>query len=85
MLDIAATDAAKLAISTGDNVRVRSSYGSVRITARVSDRVAAGELFATFHDPRIGINRLTSPFRDRIVQSPEYKVTAVAVDKLMRK
>jgi formate dehydrogenase major subunit len=83
-LDVAPADAARLGIATGDSVRVHSSYGTARIKARVTDRVTAGELFATFHDPRIGINRLTSPFRDSIVQSPEYKLTAVAIEKLAR-
>jgi formate dehydrogenase major subunit len=44
--------------------------------------VTSGELFATFHDRRVGLNSLTGPFRDNRVQAPEYKVTAVRVERM---
>ena len=78
-LDISTEDAARLGVTSDGRVRVRSRYGEVVMAARVTDSVRPGTLFATFHDARIGLNKITSPFRDRIVQAPEYKVTAVAV------
>ena len=83
-LDISLHDARLLDIASGDTVRVTSRYGAVQIAARVSDTVDEGEVFATFQDPKVWLNRLTGPHRDRIVQAPEYKVTAVRVEKRTR-
>jgi formate dehydrogenase major subunit len=78
-LDMAAEDAVRLGISDGRFVRVESRYGRIRIKVRTIETMRAGQLFATFHDSRVGLNRLTGPHRDRIVHAPEYKVTAVRV------
>ena len=40
-----------------------------------------GELFATFHAAEVFLNQLTSPHRDNVVMTPEYKVVAVAVER----
>lgn len=79
-LDISPADSARLGVHTGAKVRVRSRYGAVVMEARVTDAIRPGMAFATFHDPRVGLNKLTSPVRDRIVQAPEYKVTAISVE-----
>jgi predicted molibdopterin-dependent oxidoreductase YjgC len=39
------------------------------------------QLFTTFHRAELFVNRLTSPVRDRQVHAPEYKVTAVRVER----
>jgi formate dehydrogenase major subunit len=80
-LDLSPADADRSAITEGARVRVRSRYGSVLMQARITDALRPGTVFATFHDVRVGLNKLTGPFRDRIVQAPEYKVTAVAVER----
>ena len=41
-----------------------------------------GEVFATFHDPRVRLNRLTGPLRDGILGGPEYKITAVSIEPI---
>lgn len=79
-LDLSPFDAERLGVSSGARVRVRSHHGSVVMEARVTDAIRPGTAFATFHDPRVGLNKITSAVRDRIVQAPEYKVTAVAVE-----
>ena len=81
-LDISPADAEQLGLTPEERVRMRSRHGEVEIAVRITDRVKQGELFATFHDPRIALNRLTSPERDRIVHAPEYKVTAVRIERL---
>jgi formate dehydrogenase major subunit len=65
-------------------VLVRSRYGVATLPVRVTDAVAPGELFVTFHRPELFVNRLTSSVRDRLVRTPEYKVTAVRVEKATR-
>lgn len=82
VLDIAPQDAVRLGLETGAVVRVKSRYGQVRLPVRVADTMKLGEVFATFHDPRAALNKLTGPVRDRIVHSPEYKVTAVSIERI---
>ena len=81
-LEIAAEDAERLQLKTGDHVRVRSRYGEATLPVRINSGVKPGELFATFHDAGIFLNRLTSPHRDRYVKTPEYKVTAVTMERV---
>ncbi len=82
LLNISPLDAKKLGIFDGEIVRVKSFYGEIEMPVEISTAVRQGELFATFHSPQIFLNRITSPNRDRFVQTPEFKVTAVAVEKL---
>ncbi|MET0658976.1 MAG: formate dehydrogenase subunit alpha, partial [Steroidobacteraceae bacterium] len=79
-LDIAPEDAERMQIEDGSLVRVYSRYGEAVLPARKDVRVKSGELFATFHDAGLGVNRLTGPTRDRLVSTPEYKVTAVRIE-----
>jgi formate dehydrogenase major subunit len=81
-LDVAPADAEKLNLADGETVRLRSRHGEVEIPVRVNDAVKPGELFATFHTPAVFLNQVTSPHRDHYTLTPEYKVTAVRVDKL---
>ena len=81
-LDIAPVDAEKLQLRKGNLVVVQSHYGSATLPVRITRRVKPGELFATFHDATVFLNRVTSPHRDRYVKSPEYKVTAVRIEKV---
>lgn len=76
-LDIAAVDAARLGITDGSAVHIESRHGAAVMTARVSEAVRPGELFASFHDARVALNRVIGPHRDGITHTPEYKVTAV--------
>ncbi|HEU4510837.1 MAG TPA: formate dehydrogenase subunit alpha [Pyrinomonadaceae bacterium] len=79
VLEMSPGDADKLQLHKGDRVLVQSRYGSASMPLRITRRVKPGELFATFHDAAVFLNRVTSPHRDRYVKSPEYKVTAVKV------
>jgi formate dehydrogenase major subunit len=81
-LQISAEDAGRLGIVDGQNVRIISPYGEAKVAATISDAVAVGELFATFQSPDLWINMLTGPHRDRFVQTPEYKVTAVRIEPI---
>lgn len=81
-LEIAPVDAEKIPVRMGEKVLVQSRYGSASLPVRITRRVKPGELFATFHDAEVFLNRVTSPHRDRYVKSPEYKVTAVRIARL---
>jgi formate dehydrogenase major subunit len=78
-LEMSEIDAAQRELREGERVRIISRYGEATLPLHISDRVKSGELFATFHDSGRWVNRLTSPYRDQFVQTPEYKVTAVEV------
>ncbi|MBV8466439.1 MAG: formate dehydrogenase subunit alpha [Burkholderiales bacterium] len=80
-LDMAADDASTLGVANGDLARLTSRYGSAQLPVRIDSRLKPGQLFATFHDPQRWVNRVTSPYRDTLVGSPEYKVTAVRVER----
>jgi len=75
-------DAEKLLLVRGEWVRLMSRYGEAVLPVEFSASIRQGELFATFHTPEIFLNRITTPYRDRYVQAPEYKVTAVRIEKL---
>ena len=81
-LDMAPEDAERLELHDGEKVRLRSRYGSADLPVRINSAVKQGELFATFHTAEVFLNNITSPYRDRYVLAPEYKVTAVRIDKI---
>ena len=81
-LDISQRDAERLCLRDGECARIRSRYGSVALTIKISDGVRDGELFATFHTHEVFLNLVTSSERDGITGAPEYKRTAVQVEKL---
>jgi len=81
-VEMAPVDAKNLRVRRGEKVMVKSRYGSASLPVLVTPRVKPGELFATFHDAEVFLNRVTSPRRDRYTKSPEYKVTAVRIVRL---
>lgn len=81
LLDISVEDAERLQLQNGEKVRVYSRYGEASLPIRITSTVRSGELFATFHTAEAFLNRLTSPYRDRYVKTPEYKVTAVKIER----
>lgn len=83
-LEISPNDAALLSLSTGDWVAMESRHGRCELPIRVAARIKQGELFTTFHDPTMFVNCVTSGVRDRLVHSPEYKVTAVNIAQIQR-
>ena len=77
VLAISPTDAARLGFHEGARVRVRSRHGETVLPVSLDDRVAPGQLFATFHTVEAFLNRVTSSEHDALTNTPEYKVTAV--------
>jgi formate dehydrogenase major subunit len=81
LLDISEEDANRLTLHNDERVRVHSAYGEAVLPIRITSSVKPGELFATFHIAEAFVNRVTSPHRDRYVKTPEYKITAVRIEK----
>lgn len=78
-LDMHPYDARQLDLYDGMPLRIQSRYGDTVLPLRITDTVAPGQLFASFHDPARAVNRVTGPGRDSVTAAPEYKVTAVRV------
>jgi formate dehydrogenase major subunit len=83
-LDLSPQDARTRSIATGEHVRVVSRWGSAELPARIVDTVKPGEAFATFHSPEVFLNRITGPERDTVTATPQYKFTAIRIEKLAR-
>ncbi|HWV85292.1 MAG TPA: formate dehydrogenase subunit alpha [Capillimicrobium sp.] len=79
VLEIHPDDAARLWISDGDLVSVRSPYGRIEVEAEVTDRIEPGHVFTAFHFPEVRTNALIGPSADVNTSCPEYKVMAVDV------
>ncbi len=77
VLEIHPYDAAREGLEDGSEIIVESRWGSVRLTARRSTRVAPGTLFLSFHFPETHANRLIGPHLDPDSKCPDYKETAV--------
>ncbi len=82
LLRIHPDDATRLAITTGQRVRVSSRRGQIEVRADVTDICPPGVVSATFHFPDARTNVLTSPALDPIAKIPETKVCAVRVEKV---
>ena len=78
-LEIHPHDAEQRGIRQGDRVRVMSRRGDTQLLADVTDRVAPGVVYTTFHHPDTQINVVTTDYSDWATNCPEYKVTAVQV------
>jgi formate dehydrogenase major subunit len=82
ILDISPRDAERLCLHDGECTRIRTRYGSVTLPVKISNELREGELFATFHTPEGFLNLITSPERDGITGTPEYKRIAVQIEPL---
>ncbi|MFL5817445.1 MAG: formate dehydrogenase subunit alpha [Conexibacter sp.] len=79
VLEIHPDDAARLWISDGDRISVRSRMGRIELPAQVTDRIERGHVFTTFHFPETRTNLLVGASADVNTSCPEYKVVAVDV------
>jgi formate dehydrogenase major subunit len=82
VLEIHPDDAARLWISDGDRISVRSRMGRIELPAQVTDRIERGHVFTTFHFPETRTNLLVGDSADVNTSCPEYKVVAVDVRPL---
>ena len=78
-LEIHPHDAEDRGLADGDWALLRSRAGETALHVRVTDRVAPGVVYTTFHHPATQANVVTSEYSDWATNCPEYKVTAVEV------
>ena len=63
----------------GDWVRLASRAGETTLRALITERVAPGVVYTTFHHPDTQANVITTDYSDWATNCPEYKVTAVQI------
>ena len=78
-LEIHPHDAEQRGIKDGDWVKLASRSGETSLRAEITDRVAPGVVYTTFHHPGTQANVITTDYSDWATNCPEYKVTAVQV------
>jgi len=78
-LEIHPSDAENRGLKDGDWVALRSRAGETTLRALVTERVAPGVVYTTFHHPETQANVITTDYSDWATNCPEYKVTAVQV------
>ncbi|MBT9525009.1 MAG: formate dehydrogenase subunit alpha [Rhizobacter sp.] len=83
-LEIHPHDAEDRGIKNGDWVGIQSRAGDTVLRATITDRVAPGVVYTTFHFPESGANVITTDNSDWATNCPEYKVTAVQVMPVMQ-
>ncbi|OYW45949.1 MAG: formate dehydrogenase subunit alpha [Sphingomonadales bacterium 32-68-7] len=79
LLEMHETDAENRGLKTGDWAKLASRSGETTLRVKVTDRVAPGVVYTTFHHPATQANVVTTDFSDWATNCPEYKVTAVQI------
>lgn len=82
LLEVNPADAAKLGLEDGEVVRVSSRRGSITPEVEITDRVKPGLMFIAMHFREAAANVLTQAVYDPVSGIPEYKVSAVKVEKI---
>ncbi len=81
LAEINPIDAEKLGISEGDYITISSKRGSIRVKAKLSVRSQRGMVFVPFNFHEAAVNLLTHAAVDPVSKIPEYKVSAVKIEK----
>jgi predicted molibdopterin-dependent oxidoreductase YjgC len=82
-IDVSPEDAARLRLSEGEQVRVRSRRGEVVVPVHVDESLRPGLTFMTFHFPDdVATNLLTIDAQDPKAGTAEFKAAAVAIERL---
>ncbi len=79
LLEMHPSDAENRGLKDGDWARLASRTGETTLRVTVTDRVAPGVVYTTFHHPATQANVVTTEYSDWATNCPEYKVTAVQV------
>jgi predicted molibdopterin-dependent oxidoreductase YjgC len=81
-IEINPDDAQKLGIDHDGLVKIVSRRGEIVARVKVTETSPPGLIFMTFHFAESPANMLTNHALDPIAKIPEYKVSAVRVEKI---
>ena len=79
--EISADDATALGLAEGDWARLVSRRGELQAQAQISDRVFPGLVWMALHFAEQKVNWLTHDVGDPLIGTPEFKVSAVRVER----
>lgn len=82
VIEIHPSDAEQRGVKNGDWLGITSRAGQTVLRASVTERMQPGVVYTTFHHPFSGANVITTDNSDWATNCPEYKVTAVQVEKV---
>src|SRR5207302_6020009 len=77
-----AEDASNLGIADGEAVRLVSRRGELQATATISERVYPGLDWMPLHFSQAKVNWLTHDVGDPLSGTPEFKVSAVRIERV---
>jgi predicted molibdopterin-dependent oxidoreductase YjgC len=80
--EISAEDASNLGIAEGSPARLVSRRGVLEARAHVTDRVYPGLVWMALHFAEAKVNWLTHDVGDPLIGTPEFKVSAVRVERV---
>lgn len=81
-VEINEMDAWDLKIKPNDKVELKSRYGSIQGTAKVTLSPRRGVVFVAFYDAKLLINKVVADTFDPVSKEPEFKVTAISLKKV---
>jgi formate dehydrogenase major subunit len=81
LAEINPMDAEELGVAEGDYIKITSKRGSIRVKVWLSERSQKGMVFVPFHFHEAAVNLLTHTVVDPVCKIPEYKVSAVRIEK----
>eukprot|EP01013_Petalomonas_cantuscygni_P040688 TRINITY_DN727_c0_g2_i1.p1 TRINITY_DN727_c0_g2~~TRINITY_DN727_c0_g2_i1.p1 ORF type:complete len:955 (+),score=44.14 TRINITY_DN727_c0_g2_i1:1098-3962(+) len=79
LLEMHPTDAENRGLKNGDWTKLSSRSGETTLRLKLTERVAPGVVYTTFHHPATQANVVTTEYSDWATNCPEYKVTAVQI------
>ena len=82
VLELHPHDANDRGVVDGDWLGITSRAGNTVLRAKITTRQQPGVVYTTFHHPGSGANVITTDNSDWATNCPEYKVTAVQVEKV---
>lgn len=80
--DISLEDAKKMKIKDGEYIKVSSRRGSVKVRAKVTEKIPPGLVWMAFHFREGNANWLTNNVFDPDTKTAEYKACAVKIEKI---
>ena len=81
-IQINSEDGSQLGITSGEMIRVTSRRGEATGRASLTDKLPRGMVFMNFHFAEVPANALTNDVVDPVAKIPEYKVSAVKVERV---
>ncbi len=84
VIEINPADASELKIKDGDKVKVISRRGEVTAKTKITEKSPPKVVYMTFHFAESAVNLLTNTALDPVAKIPEFKVSAVRIERVRK-